>query len=218
MARLGGGDRGGPDPRARAPGAWEGRLRRLPRPRPVRRAVPTLRHHPPPRRLRGAHDHVLPRLPDGRHASSRIGACRGCCGEPGSTRGPTPKLGSWRRLRETRLAARARSRPATSSSSPSSPATATRSTTTPRPRRRAGSAASSSRAASPRGCLNAVVAEDLPGTGSVFLHVDWSFKAPVRPGDEITAEVEVLESACRQADHTAPDDRDEPGRNRRARR
>jgi acyl dehydratase len=25
------------------------------------------------------------------------------------------------------------------------------------------------------------------------LHVDWSFRAPVRPGDEITAEVEVLE-------------------------
>ena len=43
------------------------------------------------------------------------------------------------------------------------------------------------------GLLNAVVAEDLPGPGSVFLHVDWSFKAPVRPGDEITAEVEVLE-------------------------
>jgi acyl dehydratase len=42
--------------------------------------------------------------------------------------------------------------------------------------------------------LNAVVAEDLPGPGSVFLHVDWSFKAPVRPGDEITAEVEVLEA------------------------
>ena len=41
--------------------------------------------------------------------------------------------------------------------------------------------------------LNAVVAEELPGPGSVFLHVDWSFKAPVRPGDEITAEVEVLE-------------------------
>ena len=32
---------------------------------------------------------------------------------------------------------------------------------------------------------------DLPGPGSVFLHVDWSFRAPVRPGDEITAEVEV---------------------------
>jgi acyl dehydratase len=43
------------------------------------------------------------------------------------------------------------------------------------------------------GLLNAVVAEDLPGPGSVFLHVDWSFKAPVRPGDQITAEVEVLE-------------------------
>jgi len=39
--------------------------------------------------------------------------------------------------------------------------------------------------------LNAVVAEDLPGPGTVFLHVDWSFKAPVRPGDTITGEVEV---------------------------
>jgi acyl dehydratase len=44
------------------------------------------------------------------------------------------------------------------------------------------------------GLLNAVVAEDLPGPGSVFLHVDWSFTAPVRPGDHITAEVEVLDS------------------------
>ena len=43
------------------------------------------------------------------------------------------------------------------------------------------------------GLLNAVVAEDLPGPGSVFLRVAWSFVAPVRPGDEITAEVEVLE-------------------------
>ena len=43
------------------------------------------------------------------------------------------------------------------------------------------------------GLLNALVAEDLPGPGSVFLHVDWSFRAPVRPGDEITAEAEVLE-------------------------
>ena len=41
--------------------------------------------------------------------------------------------------------------------------------------------------------LNAVVAEDLPGPGTVFLHVDWSFKAPVRPGDTITGVVEVLE-------------------------
>jgi acyl dehydratase len=44
------------------------------------------------------------------------------------------------------------------------------------------------------GLLNAVVAEDLPGPGSVFLHVDWRFLHPVRPGDTITAEVEVLTS------------------------
>jgi acyl dehydratase len=42
------------------------------------------------------------------------------------------------------------------------------------------------------GLLNAVVAQDLPGPGSVFLHADWSFRAPVRPGDEITAEVQVV--------------------------
>ncbi len=41
--------------------------------------------------------------------------------------------------------------------------------------------------------LNAVVAEDLPGPGTVFLHVDWKFTAPVRPGDTITGAVEVLE-------------------------
>jgi len=41
--------------------------------------------------------------------------------------------------------------------------------------------------------LNAVVAEDLPGPGTVFLNVDWSFRAPVRPGDVITAQVEVTE-------------------------
>jgi len=39
--------------------------------------------------------------------------------------------------------------------------------------------------------LNAVVAENLPGPGTVFLQVNWSFKAPVRPGDTITGEVEV---------------------------
>ena len=42
--------------------------------------------------------------------------------------------------------------------------------------------------------LNAVVAEDLPGPGSVFLNVNWDFKAPVSPGDTITATVEVLET------------------------
>ena len=40
--------------------------------------------------------------------------------------------------------------------------------------------------------LNAVVAEQLPGPGTVFLNVNWDFKAPVRPGDTITGEVEVL--------------------------
>jgi len=39
--------------------------------------------------------------------------------------------------------------------------------------------------------LNAVVAEDLPGPGTVFLQVNWSFKAPVRPGDSITGEVKI---------------------------
>jgi acyl dehydratase len=42
------------------------------------------------------------------------------------------------------------------------------------------------------GLLNALVAEDLPGPGSVFLEVNWSFRAPVRPGDEITASAEVI--------------------------
>lgn len=39
--------------------------------------------------------------------------------------------------------------------------------------------------------LNAVVAEDLPGPGTVFLNVNWNFKAPVRPGDTITGQVEI---------------------------
>jgi acyl dehydratase len=41
--------------------------------------------------------------------------------------------------------------------------------------------------------LNAVVAEDLPGPGTVFLHTNWSFRAPVRPGDTITGEVTVTQ-------------------------
>lgn len=39
--------------------------------------------------------------------------------------------------------------------------------------------------------LNAVVAEKLPGPGTVFLTVSWDFKAPARPGDTITGRVEV---------------------------
>ena len=42
--------------------------------------------------------------------------------------------------------------------------------------------------------LNAVVAEDLPGPGTVFLQVNWKFQAPVRPGDTITGEVVVTKS------------------------
>jgi acyl dehydratase len=41
------------------------------------------------------------------------------------------------------------------------------------------------------GLLNALVAEELPGPGSVFLNVNWNFRAPVRPGDMLTARAEV---------------------------
>jgi len=39
--------------------------------------------------------------------------------------------------------------------------------------------------------LNAVVAEDLPGPGSVFLELNLRFAAPIRPGDVITGFAEV---------------------------
>jgi acyl dehydratase len=42
------------------------------------------------------------------------------------------------------------------------------------------------------GLLHALVAMDLPGSGTVFLSQDWKFTAPVYIGDTITAEVEVL--------------------------
>ena len=41
------------------------------------------------------------------------------------------------------------------------------------------------------GLLNALVAEQLPGPGSVFLEVAWRFLAPVRPSDVITARAVV---------------------------
>ncbi|HTI84456.1 MAG TPA: MaoC family dehydratase [Acetobacteraceae bacterium] len=41
------------------------------------------------------------------------------------------------------------------------------------------------------GLLNAIVAEDLPGPGSVFLSVEWKFVKAVKVGDEITGRVEV---------------------------
>ena len=39
--------------------------------------------------------------------------------------------------------------------------------------------------------LNAIVAEDLPGPGSVFLELNLRFAAPIRPGDVITGFAEV---------------------------
>lgn len=43
------------------------------------------------------------------------------------------------------------------------------------------------------GILHALVAEDMPGPGTVFLSQDWKFSAPVFIGDEMTAVAEVLE-------------------------
>ena len=41
------------------------------------------------------------------------------------------------------------------------------------------------------GLLNAVVAEDLPGPGTVFLGVEWKFTKAVAVGEEIVGRVEV---------------------------
>ena len=41
------------------------------------------------------------------------------------------------------------------------------------------------------GLLNALVAEDLPGPGTVFLGVEWRFERAVKVGEEIVARVEV---------------------------
>ncbi len=43
------------------------------------------------------------------------------------------------------------------------------------------------------GLLNAIVAMDLPGPGTVFLETHWRFVNPVFIGDTVTAEVEILE-------------------------
>ncbi len=44
------------------------------------------------------------------------------------------------------------------------------------------------------GLFNALVAMELPGPGSVFLHQEWNYPAPVRIGDTVTAHAEVVES------------------------
>ncbi len=41
------------------------------------------------------------------------------------------------------------------------------------------------------GILNALVAEDLPGPGTVFLGVEWKFTKAVKVGEKITGRVEV---------------------------
>lgn len=42
------------------------------------------------------------------------------------------------------------------------------------------------------GLLHALVAQDMPGPGTVFLSQNWKFTAPVFIGDTITAEAEVV--------------------------
>ena len=44
------------------------------------------------------------------------------------------------------------------------------------------------------GLFNALVAMELPGPGSVFLHQEWDYPAPAHIGDTVTAEAEVIES------------------------
>jgi acyl dehydratase len=44
------------------------------------------------------------------------------------------------------------------------------------------------------GLFNALVAMDLPGAGSVFLHQEWDYPAPVFIGDTVTAEATVVEA------------------------
>ncbi len=42
--------------------------------------------------------------------------------------------------------------------------------------------------------FNALVAMRLPGPGSVFLHQEWDYPAPVFVGDTVIAEAEVIEA------------------------
>ena len=42
--------------------------------------------------------------------------------------------------------------------------------------------------------FNALVAMELPGPGSVFLHQEWDYPAPVYIGDTVTADAEVIEA------------------------
>ena len=99
--------------------------------------------------------------------------------------------------------ARAVSSRATSSCSPRSPATATRCTTTRPPPRRRRFGEIIVQGGVTSGILNAVVAEDLPGPGTVFLNVDWDFTAPVRPGRRDHRRRRGARGARGQADHAS---------------
>lgn len=46
--------------------------------------------------------------------------------------------------------------------------------------------------------ISAVIGEQLPGHGTVYLRQNMAFLAPVRPGDTVRAEVEVLEVDARK--------------------
>ena len=64
------------------------------------------------------------------------------------------------------------------------------------------------------GILHALVAEDMPGPGTVFLSQDWKFTAPVRAEDEITATAEVMsihdsKPVCRLAVRVVREDGEE---------
>ncbi|WP_157183266.1 hypothetical protein [Sciscionella marina] len=41
--------------------------------------------------------------------------------------------------------------------------------------------------------ISGLITQDLPGPGAVFLGAEWRFEKPVRIGEQITGEVEVLE-------------------------
>lgn len=49
------------------------------------------------------------------------------------------------------------------------------------------------------GLVSALLANRLPGPGTIYLSQTLEFEAPVRPGDTVTAEVEVVEVTGRRA-------------------
>ena len=81
IERLADGDPLGDGARHRAADAGRSEPGRLPRARPPRRAVLALRHPARARRLRGAHDLLLPGLPDRGPRAQGPPALPGCCDE-----------------------------------------------------------------------------------------------------------------------------------------